>query len=130
MFQYGGGHPGVSRIGLQRHREHLDDRLRIVVSGLIGSIPVAGLTLHYLQYVLGLRELGQEVLYLEDGGGWYFDPMADRYYDPQAVAAAAVGFLPSTYIARTMEAYGLSESWTFVDHEGNAFGVTGPNLKE
>ena len=44
--------------------------MRIVVTGLIGSIPVAGLTLHYLQYLLGLRALGHDVLYLEDTGTW------------------------------------------------------------
>ncbi len=44
--------------------------MRIVVTDLIGSIPVAGLTLHYLQYLLGLRALGHDVLYLEDTGTW------------------------------------------------------------
>ena len=51
--------------------------LRIVVTGLIGAIPLAGLTTHYLQYVLGLRDLGHDVLYLEDTGAWYYDRQTD-----------------------------------------------------
>jgi hypothetical protein len=30
----------------------------------MGALPVAGLTAHYLQYVLGLRDLGHDVRYL------------------------------------------------------------------
>jgi hypothetical protein len=41
------------------------ESLSIVVTGLIGSIPLPGLTFHYLQYLLGLRDLGHAVHYLE-----------------------------------------------------------------
>jgi hypothetical protein len=98
------------------------DCLRIVVTGLIGSIPLAGLTLHYLQYVLGLRELGHEVLYLEDTGTWYYDPQTDAMVDNNS--------LPVTYLKETMDAYGLSDSWTFVDHQGESFGVTGSKFRD
>ena len=37
---------------------------RIVVTGLIGALPMAGASMHWLQYVLGLHDLGYEVLYL------------------------------------------------------------------
>src|SRR6266536_1516083 len=112
-------------------RTHVIDRLRIVVSGLIASLPFAGLTLHYLQYVLGLRELGHDVLYLEDVGGWYYEPQTDVLFDPWtemfyvmrtrsgfAPAAAERHSLPYRYLRATMDAFGLADSWTFVDHQG------------
>jgi hypothetical protein len=48
-------------------------RLRIVVTGLIGQHPLGGVTWDYLQYVLGLRQLGHDVFYLEDTGAWPYN---------------------------------------------------------
>jgi hypothetical protein len=42
--------------------------MRIVVSGYIVRGPYGGLVWHHLQYVLGLKKLGHEVLFLEDSG--------------------------------------------------------------
>lgn len=43
----------------------------VVVCGLAGSVPVGGMGLHYLQYCLGLRELGVEVLYMDPAGEYH-----------------------------------------------------------
>ena len=51
--------------------------LRIVVTGLIGQYPLGGVTWDYLQYVLGLRDLGHDVYYLEDTGQWPYTPATD-----------------------------------------------------
>lgn len=96
--------------------------MRIVVTGLIGSIPLAGLTLHYLQYVLGLRQLGHDVLYLEDTGNWYYDPKTDSMVDRSS--------LPLDYLAKTMATYGLDDRWTFVDLAARAHGATGEKLND
>ncbi len=98
------------------------DHHRIVITGLIGSIPLAGLTLHYLQYVLGLRALGFEVLYLEDTGSWYYDPETDSMVENVA--------LPLEYLDKTMAAYGMDECWTFVDHRGQIHGQAGRKFEE
>lgn len=42
------------------------ERLRIVVLGYLIRGPLGGLAWHHLQYVAGLKELGHEVLFLED----------------------------------------------------------------
>ncbi|HUF08255.1 MAG TPA: hypothetical protein VMO47_02965 [Rhodothermales bacterium] len=91
--------------------------MRIVVTGLIGSIPIAGLTFHYLQYMLGLRKLGHEVLYLEDTGTWYYDPYTDSMSGESAKSVQ--------YLATTMERHGFSEQWTLVAHDGVEHGVAG-----
>ena len=72
-------------------------RLRVVVTGLIGSIPLAGLTMHYLQYVLGLRELGHEVHYLEDTGCWYYDAGSDAMIES---AVEPVAYLSAVFDRR------------------------------
>lgn len=98
------------------------EKLRVVVTGLIGSIPLAGLTAHYLQYVLGLRDLGHEVLYLEDTGTWYYDPRSDSMVESPRLAISVLDDV--------MAAHGLSDRWTFVDHENETRGVDGSRLND
>src|SRR5687768_1414990 len=45
-----------------------------VVCGIAGQLPLAGVALHYVQYCLGLRDLGVDVMYLEDNGASPYDP--------------------------------------------------------
>ena len=98
------------------------ERLSIVVAGLIGSIPLPGLTFHYLQYVLGLQRLGHRVLYLEDTGTAYYDPVSDTMgWD----ATAALH-----YLRDVMDRFGLGHCWTFVDSEGAVHGVSGRARKD
>ena len=47
-------------------------RLRIVLLGYVVRGPLAGPTWHHLQYLLGLRELGHDVWYLEDSTDYPF----------------------------------------------------------
>lgn len=51
---------------------------KVVVCGCAGALPLAGVGLHYLQFCLGLRDLGCEVSYLEDIGLWAYHPDEDR----------------------------------------------------
>jgi hypothetical protein len=55
--------------------------VRIVVSGLIATYPVAGVAFDYLQYVRGLAALGHHVTYLEDTGQWVYSPRLQTYTD-------------------------------------------------
>ena len=48
--------------------------MRIIVTGLVGQYPFGGVIWDYLQYLLGFRSLGHEVLYVEDSGAWPYDP--------------------------------------------------------
>lgn len=50
--------------------------MRIIITGLVGQYPFGGVIWDYLQYLLGFRSLGHEVLYLEDSGAWPYDPVA------------------------------------------------------
>jgi hypothetical protein len=47
---------------------------KVVVCGIAGQLPLAGVALHYLQYCLGLRDMGVEAFYLEDNRVWPYHP--------------------------------------------------------
>jgi hypothetical protein len=53
--------------------------MRLVVTGLVATYPLAGVSWDYLAYVDGFRRLGAEVLYLEDTGGWFYQPQARTF---------------------------------------------------
>ena len=55
--------------------------MRVVVTGLVATFPLGGVSWDYLGYVDGFRRMGCEVLYLEDTGGWFYQPSAETYTD-------------------------------------------------
>jgi hypothetical protein len=85
-------------------------RLRIVVTGLVAQHPrLGGVAWDYLQYALGLAQLGHEVSYLEDSGQWAYTlggrsgaPGIAR--DPRPNVA---------HLAKVMERFGLGERWAY-----------------
>jgi len=46
----------------------------IIVSGLACTYPLGGVAWDYIQYLHGFHKLGHDVYYLEDTGGWAYDP--------------------------------------------------------
>src|SRR6266446_4273391 len=91
--------------------------LRVVTTGLAVAYPFGGVFWDYLQYPLGLRRLGHEVLYLEDTGQWCYDPRAGTFVAGGAANAAA--------FARNLDrlAPELGRSWFFRDADGKTFGL-------
>ena len=55
--------------------------MRIVVTGLVATYPLGGVSWDYLAYVEGFRRLGHEVLYLEDTGAWFYHPAEQTFSD-------------------------------------------------
>ena len=58
--------------------------MRIVVTGLVATYPLGGVSWDYLAYVDGFRRLGHEVLYLEDTGGVVLPPGGQTFSDDAA----------------------------------------------
>ncbi len=81
--------------------------MRIVVSGSIGRFPVGGHAWADLQYVLGLRGLGHEVLYLEDCGAesWVYD------WGRQELTTELD--YPVSFVRDSLKAFGLDERWIY-----------------
>jgi hypothetical protein len=75
--------------------------LKIIVGGYIIGYPLGGLTWHYLNYLLGLHELGHEVWFLEDSGS-YSTP-----YNPTTKTSDADPAYGIEYLRRAFKEFGL-----------------------
>jgi hypothetical protein len=90
--------------------------MKILVAGIIARYPFGGVTWCSLMYLLGLRALGHEVLYIEDTGECIYDPEQDtRSEDPS---------YGTRYIHAALEPFGLGDRWSFVNYDGSYHGVS------
>jgi hypothetical protein len=78
---------------------------RVVVLGVMGQSPFAGVAWQVLHYLEGFRRLGWDVLYVEDTGAWPYDPVANTV---TADCSYALSHL-ETLLARC----GLGEAWAY-----------------
>ena len=83
----------------------MSSKLRIIVTGLIAQYPLGGVTWDYLQYVIGLSQLGHDVYYLEDTGLWPFNPL-------EGGVAKDCAFNVD-YLASVMDRFGLRSKWMY-----------------
>lgn len=86
----------------------------VVVCGIAGNLPLAGVALHYLQYCLGLRDLGVDVSYLEENEAW---PLLPETNEPVEDASYTVGWLRELF-----EHFELP--WAYKDPAGEYHGAT------
>lgn len=79
--------------------------MRIIITGLVGQYPFGGVIWDYLQYLLGFRSLGHQVLYLEDSGAWPYDPAAGTITDDCSFALQS--------LHKIFTDFDLAESWVY-----------------
>ena len=79
--------------------------MRIIITGLVGQYPFGGVIWDYLQYLLGFRSLGHQVLYLEDSGAWPYDPVAGTITDDCSFALQS--------LHKIFTDFDLAESWVY-----------------
>ena len=89
--------------------------MKIVVAGIIARYPFGGVTWCSLMYLLGLRSLGHEVLYVEDTG--------ECIYDPEQDAISTDPSYGTRYIQAALEPFGLGDRWSFVNYDGSHHGL-------
>jgi hypothetical protein len=84
-------------------------KLKIVILGILGRDPLAGVAWQVLHYLEGFRRLGHDVYYVEDTGEWADD--CSHIVD---------------YIARLMEWCGLRDRWAYraASMDGLYFGLS------
>lgn len=82
---------------------HSGHGLRIIVGGFMGLLPAGGVTWDYLQYPLGLLELGHDVYYIEDTRLW---PVFQRK------GGQAANLM---HLHNVMNVMGMSERWAYRD---------------
>lgn len=79
----------------------------IILAGAIGRFPVGGQAWCEMQYLLGLRDLGHEVYFLEDCGeeSWVYN------WETQEVTTELD--YPTTYVRECLEPVGLDGRWMY-----------------
>lgn len=79
--------------------------MRLIVLGIMGQIPVAGVDWQALHYLEGFRRLGFEVYYVEDTGAWPYDPVGNTLTDDCAYTVSHIGKL--------MAEHGFADRWAY-----------------
>jgi hypothetical protein len=91
----------------------LPDRRRILVLGLMGRYPMAGVGWQALQYLLGLSRLGYDVFYAEDTGAHPYNPVQMTVTED---CAYNVNFLRTA-----MAKIGLGDRWVYWDQPSDTY---------
>jgi len=88
----------------------------VIVGGFIGILPAGGVTWDYIQYVLGFKKMGFEVIYLEDTRLYpIYQEANQRWNDSSPVIAN---------LMRIMEGFGLGNNWIYRDEvTGKSYGM-------
>ena len=89
--------------------------MKILFAGIVARYPFGGVTWCSLMYLLGLRNLGHEVLYVEDTG--------ECVYDPEQDAISTDPSYGTRYIHSSLEPFGLGDRWSFVNYDGTYHGL-------
>ena len=80
---------------------HENKRPKIIILGLMCRLPVAGVVLQILHYMLGFEKLGFTTYYVEWHGNWIQDPMI-KSLKPT---------FPRIVIGDVMRTYGFEDRW-------------------
>lgn len=93
--------------------------------GLIVRFPLGGMAWHYLQYVMGLRRLGHDVLYIEDSDDF------PGCYDPLRFTTDSDPSYGLRFTHATFKRLGLDKDWAYWDaHGGEWRGGLGEKRRE
>jgi hypothetical protein len=83
--------------------------MKILVMGYIISSPLGGMVWHNLQYMIGLKRLGHDVLFCEDSGD---EPAC---YSPETFTINPFPDYGSRFIEKVFSFYNLKDQWAYFD---------------
>ena len=89
--------------------------MKILLAGIVARYPFGGVTWCSLMYLLGLRDLGHEVFYVEDTGECIYDPVQNALTENPAYGTAC--------IRDALEPFGLGDRWSLVNYDGAYHGA-------
>ncbi len=97
---------------------------RVVVLGVMGQAPFAGMAWQVLHYLEGFRRLSWDVYYVEDTGEWP--------YDPEQNAVTADCRYTIRYLERLMRWCGLDGRWAYRNaaEDDGVYGVSSRQFPE
>jgi hypothetical protein len=89
----------------------MTNRLRIIVTGLIAQHPtLAGVTWDYIQYAIGLAQLGHDVYYFEDSGEWPYSLDGGESGNDWVARDCHANI---SHLSETMKRFGLKDKWAY-----------------
>lgn len=95
----------------------MSDKLRIIVSGLVGLYPVGGVAWDYLQYLIGFSRLGHEVYYHEDTWNWPYQPIQNQHVSTGHYSAEFINDYFKIYAPK------LCDNWHYIHMREKSFGI-------
>jgi hypothetical protein len=92
-------------------------RARVIVLGIAGRLPFAGVAWQALHFLEGFRRLGCDVYYVEDTGAWPYDAEHNTITDDPTYTVR--------YLAGLMAWCGLPDHWAYraASQGGRVFGL-------
>lgn len=87
--------------------------MKIVVLGYIVRGPLGGLAWHHFQYVLGLKSMGLEVLFLEDSDDY------PSCYNPETFEVGTDPSYGLKFISDFFNKYDIKDNWSYFDAHAN-----------
>jgi hypothetical protein len=97
---------------------------RILCSGYLVRYPLGGQTWHHLQYLVGFRQLGHEVIFFEHFG-W-----ENSCYDPSRDEMTSDPRLGVDYVSNVFRQHGLEGCWCYLAEDGTVHGMTREQLAQ
>ena len=95
----------------------------LLVLGITGQYPMAGVAWQAINYLIGFQDLGWDVYYVEDSGA--------PPYDPRVGGVSGTCDYAVQYIADVMQKVGLSDRWVYLDMMRNeTHGLSAARLQE
>lgn len=89
----------------------------LVILGIMGQTPFAGVAWQVLHYLEGFRRLGYDVYYVEDTGDWPYDPEQNTITGDCRYTVH--------YLARLMAWLDMSDKWAYrFGGDGQTFGLS------
>ena len=90
-------------------------KLKIVILGYIVRGPLGGLAWHHLQYVIGLKRLGHQVLFLEDSDDF------PGCYNPETFELNENPIYGLAFLNNLFSKFDLQSNWAYFDAHTNTW---------
>lgn len=90
--------------------------MKILLSGIIARYPFGGVAWCSLMYLVGLRNLGHDVCYVEDTGECVYDPVQNAISPDPSYGTG--------YIHDTLAPFGLGDRWSYVNYDDTYHGMS------
>lgn len=94
---------------------------RVVLLGMMGRTPFAGVAWQVLHYVDGFRRAGCDVFYVEDTGAWPYDPVQNTVTDEPDYTVRYLGDL--------LRRVGMDGRWAYVAPDRTVHGTSSTALE-